>query len=57
MIKNGVETWQAYNTWGGYDLYNGPGGIGDYDNRSLAVSLDGPTTPTAPTCSCTTSGS
>ena len=42
VIKNGVETWQAYNTWGGYDLYNGPGGIGDYDNRSLAVSLDRP---------------
>ena len=42
VIKNGVETWQAYNTWGGYDLYNGPGGVGDYDNRSLAVSLDRP---------------
>src|SRR5215469_3937956 len=42
VIKNGVETWQAYNTWGGYDLYHGPGGITDYDNRSLAVSLDRP---------------
>jgi hypothetical protein len=42
VIKNGVETWQAYNTWGGYDLYNGPGGVGDYSNRSLAVSLDRP---------------
>jgi hypothetical protein len=42
VIKNGVETWQAYNTWGGYDLYNGPGGVGDYANRSLAVSLDRP---------------
>jgi len=42
VIKNGTETWQAYNTWGGYDLYNGPGGVGDYDNRSLAVSLDRP---------------
>jgi hypothetical protein len=42
VIKNGVETWQAYNTWGGYDLYNGPGGITDYNNRSLAVSLDRP---------------
>ena len=42
VIKNGVETWQAYNTWGGYDLYNGPGGVGDYGNRSLAVSLDRP---------------
>jgi hypothetical protein len=42
VIKNGVETWQAYNTWGGYDLYNGPGGAADYSNRSLAVSLDRP---------------
>ena len=42
VIKNGVETWQAYNTWGGYDLYNGPGGVADYGNRSLAVSLDRP---------------
>jgi hypothetical protein len=42
VIKNGVETWQAYNTWGGYDLYNGPGGVADYSNRSLAVSLDRP---------------
>src|SRR5262245_3265263 len=42
VIKNGVETWQAYNTWGGYDLYHGPRGIADYGNRSLAVSLDRP---------------
>jgi hypothetical protein len=42
VIKNSTETWQAYNTWGGYDLYNGPGGIADYDNRSLVVSLDRP---------------
>jgi len=42
VIKNAVETWQAYNTWGGYDLYHGPGGITDYKNRSLAVSLDRP---------------
>src|SRR5215471_17883968 len=42
VIKNSTETWQAYNTWGGYDLYNGPGGSADYDNRSLAVSLDRP---------------
>jgi hypothetical protein len=39
VIKNGVATWQAYNTWGGYDLYLGPGG---YDDRALAVSLDRP---------------
>jgi hypothetical protein len=42
VIKNGVETWQAYNMWGGYDLYNGPGGVADYNNRSLAASLDRP---------------
>jgi N,N-dimethylformamidase beta subunit-like, C-terminal len=42
VIKNSVETWQAYNMWGGHDLYNGPGGIADYNNRSLAVSLDRP---------------
>jgi len=42
VIKNSTATWQAYNTWGGYDLYHGPGGLADYDNRSLAVSLDRP---------------
>ena len=42
VIKNSIETWQAYNSWGGYDLYNGPGGSADYNNRSLAVSLDRP---------------
>ena len=41
-IKNAVQTWQAYNTWGGYDLYRGPGGAADYGNRSLAVSMDRP---------------
>ncbi|HEY6501062.1 MAG TPA: N,N-dimethylformamidase beta subunit family domain-containing protein [Streptosporangiaceae bacterium] len=40
VIKNGVETWQAYNTWGGYDLYKGPQGA--YADRSLVVSLDRP---------------
>jgi len=42
VIKNSVGTWQAYNAWGGYNLYNGPGGASDYSNRSLAVSLDRP---------------
>jgi hypothetical protein len=42
VIKNCVTTWQAYNTWGGYDLYHGPAGAADYSNRSLAVSLDRP---------------
>jgi hypothetical protein len=41
VIKNCVATWQAYNTWGGYDLYiGGPGQ--SYGDRSLAVSLDRP---------------
>jgi hypothetical protein len=40
VLKNSVATWQAYNTWGGYDLYKGPGQA--YGNRSLAVSLDRP---------------
>jgi hypothetical protein len=42
VIKNSTATWQAYNTWGGYDLYHGPGGLADYNNRALAVSLDRP---------------
>lgn len=33
-----VTTWQAYNTWGGYSLYEGPDG----DRRSWAVSFDRP---------------
>jgi hypothetical protein len=40
VIRNAVATWQAYNTWGGYDLYTGPGT--SYATRSLAVSLDRP---------------
>ena len=40
VIKNCVATWQAYNTWGGYDLYTGPGQ--SYGSRSRAVSLDRP---------------
>jgi N,N-dimethylformamidase beta subunit-like protein len=40
VIKNAVSTWQAYNYWGGYDLYKGPGG--GYGDRSLVVSLDRP---------------
>jgi hypothetical protein len=33
-----VTTWQAYNSWGGYSLYDGPPG----DRRSWAVSFDRP---------------
>lgn len=40
VLKSCVQTWQAYNTWGGYDLYKGPSGA--YANRSYAVSLDRP---------------
>ena len=40
VLKAAVATWQAYNTWGGYDLYKGPGE--SYSSRSLAVSLDRP---------------
>src|SRR6266851_5389125 len=40
VIRNAVATWQAYNPWGGYDLYHGPGGLADYANRSLTVRLN-----------------
>ena len=40
VLKSCVQTWQAYNTWGGYDLYKGPSGA--YSERSLVVSLDRP---------------
>ena len=39
VVLNGVTTWQAYNLWGGYDLYNGPNGFAD---RARAVSFDRP---------------
>ena len=43
VLKAAVSTWQAYNTWGGYDLFIGRSGAGQsYGNRSLAVSLDRP---------------
>ena len=41
VLINGVTTWQAYNLWGGYDLYAGPGG---FPSRSYAVSFDRPYT-------------
>ena len=40
VLRHAVQTWQAYNTWGGYDVYKGPSGA--YADRSLAVSLDRP---------------
>ncbi|MFF4406820.1 N,N-dimethylformamidase beta subunit family domain-containing protein [Streptomyces sp. NPDC001404] len=42
VLVNAVATWQAYNTWGGYSLYYGPGGKDDSGSRSLAVSCDRP---------------
>jgi hypothetical protein len=35
-------TWQAYNDWGGRNLYWGPQGKGDAANRARAVSFDRP---------------
>lgn len=39
VLLEGVTTWEAYNQWGGYSLYDGPQGFGD---RSYAVSFDRP---------------
>jgi len=39
VLLLGVTTWQAYNLWGGYDLYDGPGG---YAGRSYRVTFDRP---------------
>jgi len=40
VLKSCVQTWQAYNMWGGYDLYKDAAGA--YAGRSLVVSLDRP---------------
>ncbi|WP_407835189.1 N,N-dimethylformamidase beta subunit family domain-containing protein [Streptomyces sp. DSM 116496] len=40
VIVNSVATWQAYNRWGGADLYKGT--TGKKASRSLAVSFDRP---------------
>lgn len=40
VIVNAVTTWQAYNRWGGYSLYQGPSGA--RLDRSRAVSFDRP---------------
>jgi hypothetical protein len=39
VVVNAVTTWQAYNGWGNYSLYNGPSGFG---SRSRVVSFDRP---------------
>ena len=42
VLVNAVTTWQAYNIWGGYSLYHGPGGTNDSDHRSRVASFDRP---------------
>jgi hypothetical protein len=44
VLVHATATWQAYNAWGGYSLYHGPGRR--YASRSLAVSFDRPYDPT-----------
>ncbi|MBM9506373.1 hypothetical protein ITX44_17795 [Streptomyces sp. KK5PA1] len=40
LLMHAPATWQAYNTWGGYSLYEGRDGT--YTHRALAVSFDRP---------------
>ena len=40
VIMHAPATWQAYNLWGGYSLYQGENGA--YDTRSYAASFDRP---------------
>ncbi|MFI9358908.1 N,N-dimethylformamidase beta subunit family domain-containing protein [Streptomyces lydicus] len=40
VLMHAVATWQAYNRWGGYNLYAGQDG--GYGTRSLEVSFDRP---------------
>ena len=40
MLINAVTTYQAYNAWGGYSLYGGPGN--NVGTRAQAVSFDRP---------------
>lgn len=42
LLVHSTATWQAYNDWGGYSLYHGPGGTWDYDNRAYVVTADRP---------------
>ena len=42
VLVAGITTWQAYNTWGGYSLYQGSDG--SYSTRAYAVSFDRPYT-------------
>ncbi|MGW2250784.1 N,N-dimethylformamidase beta subunit family domain-containing protein [Kitasatospora sp. NPDC001660] len=40
VVMSAPATWQAYNEWGGYSLYNGP--TGGLATRSLKVTFDRP---------------
>ena len=40
VLLNAVTTYQAYNAWGGYSLYGGPGN--NFGTRAHAVSFDRP---------------
>jgi hypothetical protein len=46
VLVNAVTTWQAYNRWGGYDLYSGPTGFlhlrDSFSGRARAVAFDRP---------------
>jgi len=46
VVKNDVFTWQAWNTWGGYDFYTGqgscPADVYPLCSRSRVVSFDRP---------------
>lgn len=44
LVQNDVLTWQAWNTYGGYDLYGGapPGSSPTYTDRARVVSFDRP---------------
>ncbi len=43
LVQNSVTTWQAYNLYGGYDLYSGlSNGVRSYNARSYEVSFDRP---------------
>jgi len=46
LVNNSVTTWEAYNLWGGYDLYQGPspGGGSGLAYRAAIVSFDRPYT-------------
>ena len=41
VVQASVTTWQAYNAWGGYNLYHGPRRSG-FARRARAVSFDRP---------------